>query len=64
MYVQLYLIWWWQLRKGKEIANETPKEETLQKVMQSINSGHKIFPKPYSIFVDELTVVDRKLIKQ
>ena len=50
--------------KWKEIANKTQKDETLQKVIQSINSEHKICPKPYSTFVDELSVVDGVLLKQ
>ena len=29
--------------KWKEIANKTQKDETLQKVIQSINSEHKIY---------------------
>ena len=36
----------------------------LQKVIQSINSEHKICPKPYFTFVDELSVVDGVLLKQ
>ena len=44
--------------KWKEIASTTQKDETLQKVIQSINSEHKICPKPYSTFVNELSVVD------
>ena len=33
-------------------------------MIQSINSEHKVCPKPYSTFVDELSVVDEILLKQ
>ena len=49
--------------KWKEIGNNTQKDDTLQKVIQSINSEHKKCPKPYSTFVDELPVVDVVLLK-
>ena len=48
--------------KWKEIVNKTQKDDTLQKVIQSINSEHKVCPKPYSTFVDDLSVVDGVLL--
>ena len=50
--------------KWKEIANENHKDDTLQKVIQSINSEHKICPKPFSTFVVKLYVVYVVLLKQ
>ena len=50
--------------KWKEIANKAQKDETLQRVIQSINSEHKICAKPYFTFVDGLSVVDGVLLKQ
>ena len=50
--------------KWKEIANKTQKDDTLQKVIQNINSEHKICPEPYFTFVDNLSVVDGVLLKQ